>query len=189
MSEGDIQRLKEIRYSERVPIVGRDVLAAEIESRFEGEFDPVLVRWEADGGWHYPVSARETACGREIPSWVLGDNLSDLFAPSSACCRECGAGDVMTNKRGVRRLIERHAGFSSTSSSPGWSKADLLALLEYVEGCRTADQPTRIVDEATGVGKTKGNVEQMEQMFSDQRKKNVSFIPPRRPPDAGGGDE
>lgn len=120
--------------SEYEPLDGREIvreqLALEMDQRFLGRYDPTLVF--LDGEWHYPITAEETLCGREIPDPITAVKNSGFSGPSTQACSECSPPVGGMTKRSLRRQIVKYLDDGETTTS-GFSRDTLEEILEAVE--------------------------------------------------------
>ena len=120
-------------------VIGRDELMEIIETRFQGEFEPTIVIWDETEKWHYPLTAHETLCGKDIPGEVHAAKSSELYTHSGAVCRGCGGIYKRVNKQDLHSLIASVVGFDN-SGGTYFKKHELIKILEYVE---RAERPAR----------------------------------------------
>lgn len=110
--------------------VSRDMLRVQIESRFEGEYNPSLVL--IDDEWHYPLTPERTQCGRQVPDPVTTVAEADFSGPSSFGCSECGVNCGAPTKRDLQNRIRRLVGTDHNRAAQ-LNREDLMAILSGLE--------------------------------------------------------
>jgi hypothetical protein len=108
----------------------RQQLELYVRDRFKYDYDPMIVF--ADGEWHYPLTAEETICGKEIPDPVPATKQGEWSGPSTKSCKACRPSPGSPSNRDLRRRIVGMLPTGDTNTN-GFDKSALLAIVESLE--------------------------------------------------------